>query len=119
MPTLEKLPNLRVLELYENAFIGKEMVCSAPHFLKLESLTLKCLWNLEEWEVEEGAVPALRYLEIRRCEKLKMLPDGLRFITTLQELKIEYMPKEFKDKMVQGREDFYKVQHIPSIIFSN
>ncbi|KAG8502570.1 hypothetical protein CXB51_000042 [Gossypium anomalum] len=119
MPTLEKLPNLRVLELYENAFIGKEMVCSAPHFPKLESLTLKCLGNLEEWEVEEGAVPALRYLEIIRCEKLKMLPDGLRFITTLQELKIEYMPKEFKDKMVQGREDFYKVQHIPSIIFSN
>ncbi|KAA3467669.1 putative disease resistance protein [Gossypium australe] len=108
MPTLEKLPNLRVLEFYENAFIGKEMVCSAPHFPKLESLTLKCLWNLEEWEVEEGAVPALRYLEIIRCEKLKMLPDGLRFITTLKELKIEYMPKEFKDKMVQGREDFYK-----------
>ncbi|KAG4213529.1 hypothetical protein ERO13_A01G062850v2 [Gossypium hirsutum] len=73
--------------------------------------TLEKLPNLREWEVEEGAVPALRYLEIRRCEKLKMLPDG--------ELKIEYMPKEFKDKMVQGREDFYKVQHIPSIIFSN
>ncbi|KAG4213527.1 hypothetical protein ERO13_A01G062701v2 [Gossypium hirsutum] len=69
MPTLEKLPNLRV---------------------------------------EEGAVPALFYLEIKGCKKLKMLPDGLRFITTLQELKIEYMPKDFKDKMVQGREDFYK-----------
>ncbi|TYH86754.1 hypothetical protein ES332_D01G067000v1 [Gossypium tomentosum] len=119
MPTLEKLPNLRVLELYNYAFIGKEMVCSAPHFPKLKSLTLACLWNLEKWKVEEGAMPALRYLEIRRCEKLKMLPDGLRCIVTLQELKIEYMPKEFKDKMVQGREDFYKVQHIPSIIFSN
>ncbi|XP_017640243.1 putative disease resistance protein At1g50180 [Gossypium arboreum] len=119
MPTLEKLPNLRVLELYENAFIGKEMVCSAPHFPKLKSLTLKCVWDLEKWKVEEGAMPALRHLEIKRCEKLKMLPDGLRCIATLQELKIEYMPKEFKDKMVQGREDFYKVQHIPSIIFSN
>ncbi|XP_017641147.2 putative disease resistance protein At1g50180 [Gossypium arboreum] len=117
MSTLEKLPNLRVLELYVYAFIGEEMVCSAPGFPKLESLTLYGLWNLEEWEVEEGAVPALFYLEIKGCKKLKMLPDGLRFITTLQELKIEYMPKDFKDKMVQGREDFYKVQHIPSIIF--
>ncbi|KAK8312767.1 hypothetical protein V6Z11_D01G063900, partial [Gossypium hirsutum] len=118
MPTLEKLPNLRVLELYDQkAFIGKEMVCSAPGFPKLESLTLSWLSNLEEWEVEEGAMPALRYLEIYGCKKLKMLPDGLRFITTLQELKIRSMPKEFKDKMVQGREDFYKVQHIPSIIF--
>ncbi|TYG82212.1 hypothetical protein ES288_D01G069300v1 [Gossypium darwinii] len=120
MPTLEKLPNLRVLELYDQkAFIGKEMVCSASGFPKLESLTLSWLSNLEEWEVEEGAMPALRYLEIYGCKKLKMLPDGLRFITTLQELKIRSMPKEFKDKMVQGREDFYKVQHIPSIIFYN
>ncbi|TYJ48463.1 hypothetical protein E1A91_A01G064100v1 [Gossypium mustelinum] len=69
--------------------------------------TLEKLPNLR-WEVEEGAVPALFYLEIKGCKKLKMLPDGLRFITTLQELKIEYMPKDFKDKMVQGREDFYK-----------
>ncbi|PPS02152.1 hypothetical protein GOBAR_AA18521 [Gossypium barbadense] len=117
MPTLEKLHNLRVLELYVYAFIGKEMVCSALHFPKLESLNLSGLWNLEEWKVEERAVPALHHLKISGCGKLKMLPDGLRFITTLQELKIEYMPKEFKDKMVQGREDFYKVQHIPSIIF--
>lgn len=119
MPTLEKLPNLRVLKLYEYAFIRKEMVCFAPHFPKLESLTLKCLFNLEKWKVEEGVMPTLHHLEIICCENLKMLPDGLRFIATLQELKIQYMPKEFKDKMVQGREDFYKVQHIPSIIFSN
>ncbi|MBA0550025.1 hypothetical protein Golob_021008, partial [Gossypium lobatum] len=88
-PTLEKLPILRVLELYDYAFIGKEMVCSAPDFPKLESLALYRLWNLEDWEVEEGAMPALRYLEISGCKKLKMLPDGLRFITTLQELKIQ------------------------------
>ncbi|XP_052875185.1 probable disease resistance protein At1g58602 [Gossypium arboreum] len=99
MPTLEKLPNLRVLELYVYAFIGKEIVCSALHFPKLESLTFSELWNLEEWKVEEGAVPALRYLKISGCKKLKMLSVGLRFITTLQELKIEYIPKAFKGKM--------------------
>ncbi|KAL1184725.1 hypothetical protein V6Z11_A01G064600 [Gossypium hirsutum] len=113
----KKLPNLRVLELYVYAFIGKEIVCSALHFPKLESLTFSELWNLEEWKVEEGAVPALRHLKISGCKKLKMLSVGLRFITTLQELKIEYIPKDFKGKMVQGREDFYKVQHIPSSIF--
>ncbi|XP_052875181.1 probable disease resistance protein At1g58602 [Gossypium arboreum] len=117
MPTLENLHNLRVLELYVYAFIGKEMVCSVLHFPKLESLNLSGLWNLEEWKVEERAVPTLHHLKISGCGKLKMLLDGLRFITTFQELKIEYMPKEFKDKMVQGREDFYKVQHLPSIIF--
>ncbi|XP_016702095.2 probable disease resistance protein At1g58602 [Gossypium hirsutum] len=103
MPTLEKLPNLRVLELYVYAFIGKEIVCSALHFPKLESLTFSELWNLEEWKVEEGAVPALRHLKISGCKKLKMLSVGLRFITTLQELKIEYIPKDFKgEPIVKG-----------------
>ncbi|XWS10037.1 hypothetical protein CRYUN_Cryun39dG0041400 [Craigia yunnanensis] len=63
------------------------MVCSAQHFPKLDSLSLNRLFNLE-WKLEEGAMPTLRHLEIERCTDLKMLPDGLRFHTTLQELRI-------------------------------
>ncbi|OMO92380.1 Disease resistance protein [Corchorus olitorius] len=117
MPTLEKLPNLRILHLGgSDAFTGKEMVCSAQGFPKLDSLIIGGLDDLEEWKVEEGAMLALRHLEISRCEKLEMLPEGLRFIATLQELKITKMPKTFQEKLVQGGEDFHKVQHIPSII---
>ncbi|XP_022717173.1 probable disease resistance protein At1g58602 [Durio zibethinus] len=119
MPTLGKLPNLRILQFDDEAFIGKEMVCSAQCFAKLDSLCLGRIYNLEEWKVNEGAMPALRDLEINGCLKLKMLPAGLRFITTLQELKINWMPKAFKDKVVEGGEDFYKIQHVPSIIFQN
>ncbi|EOY13108.1 CC-NBS-LRR class disease resistance protein, putative [Theobroma cacao] len=117
MPTLEKLPNLRILILDSQAFSGKKMVCSAECFPKLDSLSLHELENLEEWKVDEGAMPALCHLDIVNCRKLKMLPAGLRFITTLQQLKIDRMPKAFKDKLVEGGEDFYKVQHVPSIIF--
>ena len=115
MPTLEMLPNLRILELLFSEIMGGEMVCSAQRFLRLESLILRGLYYLEEWEVEEGAMPALRHLEIENCLELKMLPDGLRFITTLQELKIKSMPKAFKDKVVEGGE----FQRVPSIIFQN
>ncbi|KAL1145992.1 hypothetical protein V6Z11_A11G339000 [Gossypium hirsutum] len=108
MPTLEKLPNLRILE-FEETFRVNEMFCSAQGFSRLESLSLERLHNLEEW----------KRLEIRRCPSLKMLPKGLRFITTLKELKIESMPKAFKDKLVKGGEDFYKVKHVPSIIFQD
>ncbi|KAB2006222.1 hypothetical protein ES319_D11G328300v1 [Gossypium barbadense] len=118
IPTLEKVPCLRILELHEEAFIGKEMFCSGQAFAKLESLSLKELDFLEEWKVSEGAMPCLRRLEIQDCSQLKELPDGLRFIATLQELKIESMPKTFKDKVEEG-EDFCKVQHVPSIIFQN
>ncbi|XVF70138.1 hypothetical protein PTKIN_Ptkin11bG0138000 [Pterospermum kingtungense] len=117
MPTLGKLPNLRMLELHDNAFTGKKMVCSAQGFPKLDSLSLSGLYNLEEWMLDEGALPTLHQLEISECYTLQNLPDGLRFITTLKRLKIERMWPEFKDKVVEGGEDFYKVQHVPSIIF--
>ncbi|MFQ6654476.1 hypothetical protein Gotur_025443, partial [Gossypium turneri] len=119
MPTLEKLPNLRILE-FESTLNGKKMFCcSAQGFPRLESLILEKLHYLVEWKVDEGAMPSLQRLEITRCPELKMLPEGLRFITTLKELKIESMPKAFKDRLEEGGEDFYKVKHVPSIIFQN
>ncbi|KAL7209939.1 hypothetical protein ACSBR1_031496 [Camellia fascicularis] len=120
MATLEKLPNLRILWLHNNVFVGKEMVCSAHGFPHLKSLML---WNLgiEEWRMDDGAMPKLSSLRIESCKKLKMLPNGLRFIPTLQELQIYCMPKAFNDRLrvVDGQEgqDFHKISHIPSIRF--
>ncbi|PPD76229.1 hypothetical protein GOBAR_DD26845 [Gossypium barbadense] len=110
MPTLEKLANLRILKLV--SFEGKEMFCSAQGFPKLESLSLSGLHNLKEWNVDEGAMPSLQRLEIWECRRLKMLPEGLRFITTLS-----LMGKTFKHRLEEGGEDFYKVKHVPNIIF--
>ncbi|KAI7981571.1 putative disease resistance protein [Camellia lanceoleosa] len=117
METLGKLPNLRILGL-DNAFVGKEMVCSAHGFPHLKCLML---WDLEieEWRVDDGAMPKLSSLEIGCCTKLKMLPNGLRFILTLQELHIRDMPEAFNDRLrvVNGQEgeDFRKISDIPSI----
>ncbi|OMO85331.1 putative Disease resistance protein RPP13 [Corchorus olitorius] len=119
LPTLEKFPKLRVLELSDQAFTGNVMVCSAQGFPRLVSLSITSLENLEELKMHEGAMPSLQNLTIARCRKLKMLPVELKFITTLKELKLEEMPKAFKDKLVQGGEDYYKVQHVPSVIFQN
>ncbi|CAL5328983.1 unnamed protein product [Camellia sinensis] len=140
MPTLEKFPNLRTLFLGENSYMGKEMVCSsappptttAPSsssgggggyggcdgggFLKLISLELWNIENLEEWRVEQGAMPCLFHLEIGGCPKLKEIPDGLRFITALRELDIKYASKALQQRFREGGEDFDKVKHVPSII---
>ncbi|KAK8633400.1 hypothetical protein V6N13_014246 [Hibiscus sabdariffa] len=117
MPTLETLRNLRVLELH-HTLERLKIHCSAQGFPKLESLSL-CAPHLTEWKVNKGAMPCLRGLEIVLCKSLKGLPNGLRFITTLQELKIISMPEEFKDRVVQGGRDFHKVQHVPSVIFED
>ncbi|XP_039019819.1 putative disease resistance protein At1g59780 [Hibiscus syriacus] len=119
MPTLEKLPSLRVLELHYQAFTGKKMFCSAQGFPKLESLSLKELCYLWKWKVEEGAMRCLRQLQIERCKGLKMLPDELMFIKTLQQLKIEGMPKEFKERVEKRADDLGKVQHVLSVTFKS
>ena len=119
MPTLEKLPNLKILRLLQNSFEGKDMVCSEGGFHLLQFLLLERLYSLEEWRVEEGAMPSLCHLIISKCDNLKTIPDGLRFVTTLRELEIRDMPKSFKDRLDEGGLDFDKVKHVPSLVFQN
>ncbi|THG10204.1 putative disease resistance protein At1g50180 [Camellia sinensis] len=93
MSTLEKLPNLRSLDLDE-AFVGKEMVCSAMGFPQLKHLKLKGLHNLVRWRVDERAMPNLVTIEIRSCKKLEMLPNKLRFVLPHGQVLIEGTPEE-------------------------
>nr|WLD25411.1 disease resistance protein RGA2 [Morus macroura] len=130
---LEKLPNLRILQLrsdylsYDTEdrshYEGYKLVCSAGGFPKLEILKLRRLQGLEEWEVEESAMTNLKRLDIERIPKLWMMPEGLKYVTTLCELNICSMWKVFENRLkvedgIEG-EDFHKVQHIPSISFSH
>ncbi|XP_039173858.1 LOW QUALITY PROTEIN: probable disease resistance RPP8-like protein 2 [Eucalyptus grandis] len=75
MPILEKLPHLVFLMLGCDAFLGKEMVCSAGGFPQLKHLFFGELRNLEEWRAAEGAVPHLSRLGIFDCPKLKVVPS--------------------------------------------
>ncbi|CAL5414097.1 unnamed protein product [Camellia sinensis] len=113
MRTLKNLPNLRILRLFSKSFIGKHMLCSPGGFPQLRVLALWKLEQLEEWKVTKGALPNLIDLEIRSCTKLKMLPDGLQDLTTLQKLKLTDMPKQFTDRItVNQGEDWDKIAHV-------
>ncbi|KAF5934482.1 hypothetical protein HYC85_030653 [Camellia sinensis] len=118
MPTLERLPNLQFL-YFSGAFMGDKMVCSANGFPQLKTLGLYHLYHLKEWEVEKGAMPNLSALEIDFCPRLEMVPEGLRFIATLQRFKVMEMRENFSNKhrWVNGEEgeEFYKVQHVSSL----
>ncbi|KAG7649142.1 P-loop containing nucleoside triphosphate hydrolase [Arabidopsis thaliana x Arabidopsis arenosa] len=116
---LEKLPNLKILQLFEGSFVGSKLCCSKNGFPQLHSLTLSQLENLEEWTVEDGAMMRLVTVELKCCNKLKSVPEGTRFLKNLQEVEIGNMTKAFKDKLISGGEDFYKVQHVPCVVFEN
>ncbi|KAF8410445.1 hypothetical protein HHK36_002974 [Tetracentron sinense] len=118
MPILEKLPNLTVLRL-EGSLTSqpcKEIICSPKGFPQLEVLELQRLEELKKCIVEDGAMPSLRVLKITRCNKMRTVPEGLMFVTTLRELCISDMGRAF-EKRLQG-EDSYKVSHIQSIVFN-
>ncbi|KAK4405915.1 Disease resistance protein RPP8 [Sesamum angolense] len=118
MPTLEKLPNLYSLRL-RNAFEGNKICCSSRGFPRLRILEILGLNSLEDWTIEEGAMPNLYALKIDECSKLKMVPGGIKHIAALRELVIANMPVDFKNRIRTGQdgwgEDFHKVEHIPLI----
>ncbi|XP_021753441.1 putative disease resistance protein At1g50180 [Chenopodium quinoa] len=119
MEVLEKLISLKKLSLKHDSYTGVDMKCSSFYFKELEYLTLKGLESLNVWIVEAKAMPKLSHLKINGCQKLEVLPDGLRFVENLQELAISFMPCSFfgwnspKDltKWAQCR----NVEHVPCI----
>ncbi|KAL1222773.1 putative disease resistance RPP8-like protein 2 [Cardamine amara subsp. amara] len=114
-PVLEKLLHLRSVCFSSGAFVGKRMVYSKGGFPQLCALKMSYKKELEEWRVEEGSMPCLRTLTIDNCKKLKQLPNGLKYITSLKELKIEIMNREWTEKLVTGGEEYYIVQlHSPT-----
>ncbi|KAG7533420.1 hypothetical protein ISN45_Aa08g010550, partial [Arabidopsis thaliana x Arabidopsis arenosa] len=100
MPILERLLHLKSVKLTYDAFVGRRMLCSKGGFPQLCALEISEKSELEEWIVEEGSMPCLRTLTIDDCKKLKELPDGLKYITSLKELKIYGMKREWKEKLV-------------------
>ncbi|XP_048427902.1 putative disease resistance protein At1g50180 [Pyrus x bretschneideri] len=114
---LEKIPNLRMLWLVrsfdENV---TEVVVSEEGYPNLEFLEVSGLMGLKSWRIEKGGMPRLRRLSISHCG-LRAVPEGLENVTTLKELKLS-MPKRFCSRVGEGGEDFYKIQHVPSLLIT-
>ncbi|KAH7689174.1 P-loop containing nucleoside triphosphate hydrolase protein [Dioscorea alata] len=117
MATLEKLPCLKYLLLY-NAYTGKQMICSATGFPQLLSLFIAFFKELEEWKIEEKAMSCLKSLGIYDCQRLKMIPEGLKNVPLCQ-LNLLGMTKEFVTRIKENTgEDWCKIQHVPNISIS-
>ncbi|XP_078153547.1 putative disease resistance RPP8-like protein 2 [Carex rostrata] len=108
MPKLENLHYLKSLML-SGVKTNRKMRCSAKAFNQLEELYLQECTVLEDWEIEEGAMPNLKGLHINGCRKL-CVPQGLRHLTTLQKL-------DWWDVGHEGKADEVRhlCKHVPSL----
>ncbi|PQQ00864.1 putative disease resistance protein [Prunus yedoensis var. nudiflora] len=118
MGIVEKLPNLKILKLLGKAFHEntKILVFSKGGFPSLEFLSIGSMYGITELRVEKGAMPRLCQLEIGDCWGLRTLPAGLRYLTNLKELTIRAMRKELHRRIQEDGKDFYKIQHVPSLV---
>jgi disease resistance protein RPM1 len=91
------------------------MRCCRPGFLKLKIFIMTELEELEEWDVDEGAMPCVQEVWIMFCEKLATVPSGLQSLATLQRLRLVDMPSSFTARLGEHGEDFVSFKHIPSI----
>lgn len=86
MTVIVSLPNLEVLKLRDNAFIGREWECSSSEegFPRLKFLLLEGL-HLRRWRVVESSsfFPCLERLTIGRCWTLEEIPCEIGDIPTL------------------------------------
>ncbi|XP_039116485.1 probable disease resistance protein At1g58602 [Dioscorea cayenensis subsp. rotundata] len=112
MATLEKLEFLKYLSLGNQSYRGKQMICSAAGFPQLFSLTIVGFYALEEWKIEEKAMPCLKYLHIAYCSELKVLPEGLKNVP-LDQLVLRSMSEELETRVKEKTgEDWSKIQHV-------
>ncbi|CAL8075568.1 unnamed protein product [Prunus armeniaca] len=104
MGILGKLPNLTILKLVGEAFEEntKILVFSKGGFPSLQFLDVFGLAGITELRVEEGAMPSLCRLSIQ--------------VTNLRELTIRGMRRELHRRIEEDGEDFYKIQHVPSLV---
>ncbi|XP_078153420.1 putative disease resistance RPP8-like protein 2 isoform X2 [Carex rostrata] len=110
MPVLENLHCLKSLGLLGfNKPYNRKMRCSTKGFNQLEQLKLFCITVLEDWEIEEGALPILRELKIKKCKEL-CVPQGLRHLTNLQKLEWWGVGDEGKADEVRQL-----CKHVPSL----
>jgi len=114
LSVLAQLPNLLFLQL-NKAYQGKAMRCCCPGFPNLKIFIITELEELEEWDVDEGAMPCVLEVWIMSCENLATVPTGLQSLATLQRLRLVGMPSSFTDRLGELSEDFVRVEHIPSI----
>ncbi|KAM3215619.1 hypothetical protein ACQJBY_067574 [Aegilops geniculata] len=104
-----------------NAFAGKKLHFTAGSFPKLRFLSIWDAPQLNQVEIEDGAMASLAELCLIVCPELKFLPHGVEHLTALEELYLSDTSEELIEKLLEKREpndcsdDLTKIRHIKRV----
>ncbi|XBI05527.1 hypothetical protein VPH35_133684 [Triticum aestivum] len=99
-------------------FEGKKLHFTAGSFPNLRLLNIWDAPQLNQVEIEDGAMASLAEFRLQVCPELKFLPRGVEHLTALEELYLNDTSEELIEKLRQKREanecsdDLTKIRHI-------
>lgn len=108
---LKGLEHLVKLQLY-HAYAGDKLYLPAASFPKLRVLKIRGGPYLNEIEIERGAMASLVDLKLLLCPQLKILPDGIEHVSTLEELTLD-VAEELVHRVRQKKET--KILHVQRV----
>ncbi|KAJ3693184.1 hypothetical protein LUZ60_008664 [Juncus effusus] len=112
LSSISHISNLTQLELLR-AYEGEVLTFCSGWFPNLKSLYLADLLNLTQINFEESTTPSILYLWLVGLRSLTKVPEGVRYLCSLQEMVIVKMPVGFVENL---RGDGHSiVQHIPAV----
>jgi disease resistance protein RPM1 len=109
---LKGLQWLVKLQLYD-AYSGDEMLFSAGSFPNLRVLKIRGGPHLKEIKIERGAMMSLVDLKLLLCPQLKMLPEVIEHLSTLEELTLDHTAEELV-KRVRCRKEM-TISHVQRV----
>ncbi|XP_038984033.1 disease resistance protein RPM1-like [Phoenix dactylifera] len=113
--SLSQLRDLVWLKLHR-AYDGQRLWFRAGWFPNLKRLLLYDMPQLNQVEIEDGAMARLEYLDLVGLPALKDVPRGIEYLTSLQELYLKDLHPEFRGRFEES-DDKNKIQRIPSAYY--
>nr|CAB3468906.1 unnamed protein product [Digitaria exilis] len=95
------------------AYIGEQLTFRARWFPKLKSLQIVDMEHLNLIEIEDGTLMSLHILEFTGLRNLKAVPEGIKYIRTVDQMFLTDMSNEFTERLLGS--DNHIVQHIIDI----
>ncbi|XP_057457269.1 disease resistance protein RPM1-like [Lotus japonicus] len=98
LKSLKDLPNLMRLSIGRDAYVGESLHFEMG-FQKLKRLYLTDLNEVNSIVIDNGALPALERLLLRRLPQLKDMPSSFHLLKSLEILYLTDMPHEFNQSV--------------------
>lgn len=111
IPYLSKLSNLTSLQ-FKGAYDGQELGFHDGWFPKLKGMSLTDMEHTTRIYIEKGALICLEYLKLDGLRELVSVPDGMEFLSSIQDVYFRSLHPRFRQNLQENVEKG-RLKHIP------